>query len=94
MSKRCDTMGGAPLKRDGLMYGGGRAKAGILDDQFCNAFAKEDLSRLPTLGHSPHPNIPDTSVATTGVGKLLSQLRCSVNITPLAKESQYEQDLE
>ncbi|KAA0203252.1 hypothetical protein HAZT_HAZT001281 [Hyalella azteca] len=47
---------------------------GILNDQFCNAFTRGDLSDLPAPAISPHPNIPDISVSTIGVRKLLSGL--------------------
>jgi hypothetical protein len=73
-SKRCDTMGVAPLKRGGIAYSDGEVKAGILNDQFCDAFTREDLFDLPAPAISPHPNIPDISVSTIGVRTFLSGL--------------------
>ena len=73
-SKRTDSMGIAPLKRNGLSFSDSKTKADILNDQFCNAFTREDLSNIPTLENSPHRDMPDIVVEVNGVRKLLQNL--------------------
>ena len=38
-------------------------------------FTTEDLSHIPDLGTSPHPDIPDPEIAVAGVRKLLDGLK-------------------
>ena len=49
-------------------------KANILNEQFCSVFTDEDVSSIPTLGQSPHPDMPDIQVTVKGVVKLLKNL--------------------
>ena len=73
-SRRSDSMGVAPLKKNGLTYSDSRTKADLLNDQFCSAFTREDLAVLLSLDASPHPDMPDIQVSTKGVQKLLANL--------------------
>ena len=73
-NKRTDSMGVSPLKRNGLSFSDSKTKANILNDQFCNAFTREDLSNIPVLENSPHPSMPDILVEENGVKKLLQNL--------------------
>ena len=73
-SKRTDTMGVSPLKRNGLTFSDSKTKANILNDQFCNAFTREDTNNMPQMKDSPHPSMPDITVSITGVQKLLANL--------------------
>ena len=73
-SKRTDSMGIAPLKRNGLTFSDSKTKADILNDQFCNAFTREDLSNIPNLENSPHPDMEEITVEENGVRKLLRNL--------------------
>lgn len=73
-SRKCDHAGVAPLTKDGLTYSDSSIKADILNDQFCSVFTDENLASMPTLGASPHPNMPDIMVAEEGIRKLLHGL--------------------
>ena len=73
-SKKTDTVGVAPLKKNGLIHSTGKEKANILNDQFGSVFTNEDLDNLPDLGDSPFPPMPDINITTDGVEKLLKKL--------------------
>ena len=74
-SKRTDSCGVAPLKRDGIAYGDARMKANILNNQFTSVFISQDPSQpLPDLGPSPHPAVSDITITQEGVHQLLRQL--------------------
>ena len=74
-SRRMDSCGVAPLKRDGIAYSDAKVKAEILNDQFTSVFTTEDPSKpLPDLGPSPHPTVADITVQQNGVLKLLQHL--------------------
>jgi hypothetical protein len=74
-SKRTDSCGIAPLKRDGIAYSDARMKANILNNQFTSVFTSEDpLQPLPDLGPSPHPAVSNITITQGGVQKLLCHL--------------------
>ena len=74
-SKRTNSCGVAPLKRDGIAYSDARMKANILNNQFTSVFTSEDpLPPLPDLGPSPHPAASDITITQEGVQKLLCHL--------------------
>ena len=74
-SKRTDSCGVAPLKRDGIAYSDARMKANIMNNQFTSVFTSEDpLQPLPDLGPSPHPAVSDITITQEGVHKLLCHL--------------------
>jgi hypothetical protein len=59
-SKRTDSCGVAPLKRDGIAYSDAIMTAGVVDHQFTSVFTSEDPSQpLPDLGRSPHHAVAD-----------------------------------
>ena len=66
-----DQTGISLLKRNGLTFDESRAKADILNDQFCNVSIREDLDDLPTLEESTHPDMPEITVSENGVYILL-----------------------
>ena len=68
-SKRCDTAGIFPLKRNGLTFSEIRAEADILNDQFCNVFIQEDPYDLPTF-----EDMLEITVNKNAVYKLLLNL--------------------
>ena len=76
-SKRCDSHGVSPLKKDGLTFSDSKTKANILNEQFCSVFTQENLSTLPDLGESPHPDMPEITVTIQGIVKLLKNLNPS-----------------
>ena len=55
------------------MHTDNASKADILNQQFAPVFTHEDLRRMPLMGNSPYPDIPDIIVHTPGVAKLLSE---------------------
>ena len=73
-SKRCDSRGASLLKKDGLSHSDALTKATILNDQFSNAFTKEDMSSLPTMCGNPSPKMNTFSIGRNGVLKLLQEL--------------------
>ncbi|MEW8548097.1 MAG: reverse transcriptase family protein, partial [Candidatus Thiodiazotropha sp.] len=71
---KCDSSGISPLRKDGVVHSDPQTKASILNNQFVSAFTEEDKSYLPTLGSSPYPNVPNFTIGTEGVKKLLEGL--------------------
>lgn len=67
-SKRCNTAGLFPLKRNGCTFRESRAKADILNSQFCSVFTRDNV---PMLEESNHPDNPEIMVRQNGVFKLL-----------------------
>ena len=51
-SRRCDSSGIAPLRRDGITHIDPKIKAEILNQQFTSLFTNEDTSNMPDLGNS------------------------------------------
>jgi hypothetical protein len=73
-SKRCDSVGVAPQKKNGVIYSDATAKATILEEQFSSVFTDEDATNMPNLEPSPHPDMPDINISTHGIKKLLERL--------------------
>ena len=70
-SKRTDSCGVAPLKRDGIAYSDARMKASVVNHQFTS----EDPSQpLPDLGPSPHHAVADITITKEWVQQLLFHL--------------------
>jgi len=72
-SRKCDSSGVAPLKRDGANHVDPATNAGKLNDQFSSVFTNEDSSPLPDLGKSPFPDAPQIQVTSNGVLKLMQR---------------------
>ena len=71
-SKRTDSCGIAPLKRDRIAYSDARMKANILNYQFTSVFKSEDpLQPLPDMSPSPHLAVSDITITQEGVQTLL-----------------------
>ena len=49
-------------------------KAQLLNNQFKSVFTLEDLQHIPSKGPSPYSSIPDITITTPGVEKLLSEI--------------------
>ena len=73
-SKKCDSQGVAPLKKNGLVHSDSRTKANILNHQFASVFTKENLQNLPQLDPNKYQKMPDITIDQCGVLKLLQQL--------------------
>ncbi|XP_053378448.1 uncharacterized protein LOC128548092 [Mercenaria mercenaria] len=74
-SKRCDNVGVAGLKRNGVLHQDSRTKAEILNNQFKSVFTKENpYAQKPQLNENRYPDINDLKITTSGVKKLLSKL--------------------
>ena len=71
--KRCNASGVAPLKKSGLVHSDPAAKVNILNEQFCSVFTA-DLANMPDLGDCLYPDMPDITVATNGIQKLVEKL--------------------
>ena len=74
-SRKKDSTGVAPLKKDGLTFSDSLNKANIMGDQFCSVFTQEDTSELPDLGPSRTPSVPPIKVNRKGVQKLLKDIK-------------------
>ena len=74
-SRKKDSTGVAPLKKDGLTFSDSLNKANIMGDQFCSVFTQEDISDLPDLGPSQTPRVPPIKVNIKGVQKLLKDIK-------------------
>jgi hypothetical protein len=66
-SKRAESTGMAPLRKEGILYSNGNAKANILNDQFTSVFSHELPGEVPTKGVSPHSAVPDINITASGV---------------------------
>ena len=74
-SRKKDSTGVAPLKKDGLTFSDSLNKANIMGVQFCSVFTQEDTSELPDLGPSQTPSMPPIMVNIIGVQKLLTDIK-------------------
>jgi hypothetical protein len=68
-----DTVGIPTLKKNGKLESDNKIKANILNDQFKSVFTQES-DTLPHLPLGSIPSIPDFTISTHGVNKLLSDL--------------------
>ena len=73
-SRKTESVGIAPLKKNGLVFSQSKDKANILNNQFSSVFTQEDLDNLPDLGESPQPTMPDINITVNGIEKLLKNL--------------------
>ena len=73
--KKCDSLGVAPLKKDGATHNDATTKSEILNGQFLSAFTTEDTRSFPDLGASHYPDAPEITVHPNGVRKLLRNLK-------------------
>ena len=73
-SKRADSSGVAPLRRDGTLFSDSNTKANILNDQFTSVFSRETTDEIPSKGDSPYPTVPDINITAPGVLKLLNNI--------------------
>ena len=74
-SRKKDSTGVAPLKKEGLTFFDSVNKANIMGDQFSSFFTQDEVSELPHLGQSGTPNAPPIKVNTKGVLKLLKDIK-------------------
>ena len=68
---KCDSSGVGPEKKDGINYSEPTDLVEVLDEQFVNAFTKEDCSSIPTIGNSTVNSPPPLIIQVNGVKKLL-----------------------
>ena len=72
---RKDSTGVSPLRSQGETFSDAPRKAKILNDQFSSVFTKETPGPLPDKGPSPHPSMPNITISTPGIQKLLANLK-------------------
>jgi hypothetical protein len=65
-SKKCDSVGIAPLRSDGNLHGGPQTKASLLNDQFSSVFTTEDSCDIPSLGRRTIPSAPNITITERG----------------------------
>jgi len=74
-SLRKDHVGVSTLSSDGKQVTDSFDKAELLNNQFHSVFTNENLTDIPTVESSSHPSpMPDISISTEGIFKLLSEL--------------------
>ena len=73
-SRKNESVGISPLRKNGIIFSQSKEKANILNSQFSSVFTKEDLDNLPDLGDSPHPSMPDFDISVNGIEKLLKNI--------------------
>jgi len=74
-NKKRESSGIGSLKEDGKLYTDDTKKADILNKQFFSVFNQDDGTAIPQLGPSPHPTMPDISFSSSGIEKLLHNLK-------------------
>ena len=75
-SKRQESTGVAPLKNKyGFIHSASSSKVKILNGQFVSAYTRDDKTKMPTKGPSPHPSMTKIDVQSKGVHKLLSDFK-------------------
>ena len=62
------------LRSQGETFSHAPYKAKLLNDQFSSVFTKETSGPLPDKGPSPHPSMPNITLSTPGIQKLLANL--------------------
>ncbi len=73
-SRRQDSSGVAPLKRDGILHTSSSDKAGILSEQFSSVFTVDKMDDIPPMSGGPYPKIDDLEITSNGIEKLLNRL--------------------
>ena len=68
---RRDATGVAPLKHNGALIQDPLDKANTLNEQFKSAFSPSTTTTLPDMGESPYAQMPNITISTAGVQKLL-----------------------
>ena len=58
-SKKCESVGVAPLKRNGITHINAKAKANVFNTQLGSVVTKEYKTNLPDLGPSPYSQLPE-----------------------------------
>ena len=76
-AQRTDQFGIPPLKNENEIVTESIEKANLLNNHLSNAFTRENLSNIPNKGNSPYPKMPNFTITTNGVAKLLSSLNPS-----------------
>ena len=73
-SKRSETTGVSPLRKEGILHSDPVNKAYILNYQFVSVFTQEDMRNIPDKGDSPYPDLPEITIYPDGVRKLLHNI--------------------
>ena len=75
-SRRQDTTGVAPLRKGTSLFSDTADKAKILLQQFQSVFMPKDRTPLPVpdMKRAAYPPLPDLTITTEGVAKLLKNL--------------------
>ena len=81
-SQHQDSIGVPPLKRNGQLYSGSAEKASILSDQFQSAFTPDSGNTAPELEGNHYPSISALHVSTSGIAKLLANLKVCKALGP------------
>ena len=74
-SRKKDSTGVAPLKKEGLTFSDSLNKTNIMGEQFSSVFTQEDMSELPDLGPSTTPSVSPIKVNIQGIQKLLKDIK-------------------
>ena len=58
-SKRADSSGVSPLRREGILFSDSNAKANILNDQLTSVCSTETTHDIPSKGDSPYSTVSE-----------------------------------
>ena len=72
-SLKKDNTGIAPLKDNGRLFNTAKDKANILNRQYQSVFTKEDSQTVPKPTGQQYPQMPDITITTEGIYKLLQK---------------------
>lgn len=81
-SQKQDNVGVSPLKRDGKLVTSSTDKANILNQQFKSVFTIDSNNELPPLNYNRYPSMPKIRVTTSGISKLLKNLKIQKSSGP------------
>ena len=73
-SKKKNSCGVAPLRKNGTLVSDAKGKADILNQQYSSVFASDDPQTAPSKGERPFKQMDNISITTEGVLKLLKGL--------------------
>ena len=74
-SKKQETTGiSSLLNQDGFLHNRSTSKTEIINQQLQSVYIKENLTNIPSIGHSKNPSMKSIIISTPGVINLLKHI--------------------